>query len=111
MKPYDPKTDYCGPGKGWLNYLITNKPWGANINRCCYGHDAAYETGGTEEDRERADQAMRDCIYKRLVAKWWIWPRFAMLVANRHYVFVRAFGWTRFTYRGETVVRTDGLET
>lgn len=99
MKPYDPNTDYCGPGKGFWAWVIPDKPWGVNINPCCYMHDWAYEKGGTEEDRARADKAFRVCIYNRFVKKR---PRFlAWLVAWRHYIAVKRLGWTRFNYHPE----------
>ena len=32
---------------------------------CCFQHDLAYWRGGTEEDRQRADQALRRCVFER----------------------------------------------
>lgn len=29
---------------------------------CCFDHDVAYWKGGTETERESADQALRDCV-------------------------------------------------
>lgn len=34
-----------------------------NFRHCCDVHDEAYWRGGTEEDRERADRAFRQCIH------------------------------------------------
>ncbi len=98
MKPYDPKTDYCGPGKGVLAKMISNKPWGTRINFCCYAHDRAYEIGGTGGDRYLADLQLWDCIYGKLAQKWWI-PKFvAEMVSRRYYIAVRVFGSSRFNY-------------
>lgn len=98
MKPYDPKQDYCGPGKGWLAKVTPDKPLGANIGFCCYSHDGAYERGGTGKDRAAADERLRDCVYRRQVAKWWI-PKFvARRVARRYYEAVRIFGSSCFNY-------------
>lgn len=98
MKPYNSKTDYCGPGKGLLAKMISNKPWGARINVCCYFHDVAYERGGTGRDRYHADLRLRGCIYGKLAQKWWI-PKFvALMVSERYYIAVRVFGSSRFNY-------------
>lgn len=99
MKPYDKDVDYCGPGKGVLAKLVTNTPWGGNINLCCYRHDKAYEEGGTGEDREHADKVFRACVYKCLVAKWWIPAWLAGMCAERHYVAVRVLGSGRWNYK------------
>jgi protein tyrosine phosphatase (PTP) superfamily phosphohydrolase (DUF442 family) len=32
---------------------------------CCLSHDIAYWKGGTKEDREKADKALRDCVLER----------------------------------------------
>lgn len=99
MKRYDKNVDYCGPDNGWLTRLISNKPWGASINWCCYRHDQAYEKGGSYKDRAKVDEEFRQCVYERLVAKWWI-PKFmARVVANQHWLAVRGFGSGLFKYR------------
>ena len=40
---------------------ILKKDW----YECCYEHDLAYWRGGTEEEREKADRILRDCIIKK----------------------------------------------
>lgn len=40
--------------------LINDDDW----CRCCYEHDLAYWRGGTEKQREEADQQLRDCVYE-----------------------------------------------
>lgn len=99
MKRYDQNIDYCGPGNGLLTRWISNRPWGARINRCCYWHDKAYETGGTGKDRAHVDEIFYKCVRKRLVAKWWIPGWFADMVAMRHYMAVRTFGSGSFNYK------------
>jgi hypothetical protein len=32
---------------------------------CCLLHDIAYWRGGTEEERKRSDEALRDCVFAR----------------------------------------------
>jgi hypothetical protein len=32
---------------------------------CCLQHDLAYWQGGTQTERERADQALRDCVFSK----------------------------------------------
>lgn len=98
MKPYDPKQDYCGPGKGWLAKVLFNGPWGVRINTCCYFHDTAYEKGGTGRDRYLADLRLKDCIYGKLAAKWWI-PKFvAVMVSKRYYFDASHLNPKRFRY-------------
>ena len=99
MKPYNPSVDYCGPGKSWVTKFISNTPWGANINRCCYAHDVAYELGGTGQDRERADVAFRECIEDQFVKRRWTPNFLGKIVAKRYYIFVRRFGSSSWTYK------------
>lgn len=55
---------------------------------CCEAHDIAYEKGGTEVDRLRADIAFRKCL-KRKYSTTWAWIE---------YVFVRMLGARYFNY-------------
>ncbi|MFT4900949.1 MAG: hypothetical protein ACI81V_000216, partial [Lentimonas sp.] len=57
LKPFE--SDGCSmfPDRS----LIDEKDW----CECCYQHDLAYWQGGTLEQREQADQALRDCILKK----------------------------------------------
>ncbi len=50
--PYPFTTDGCSmwPNDGWVD--------------CCVEHDIAYWCGGTSDDRQRADAALRDCVAK-----------------------------------------------
>ena len=32
---------------------------------CCFEHDISYWRGGTEEERKKADEALRDCVLAR----------------------------------------------
>ena len=41
--------------------LILQKDWCA----CCFEHDIAYWQGGTEAERLKADEALRECIFQK----------------------------------------------
>ncbi|MCG8415581.1 MAG: hypothetical protein MI746_15300 [Pseudomonadales bacterium] len=41
--------------------VITSQDWCS----CCFEHDIAYWKGGTGEEREAADAALRDCVAQR----------------------------------------------
>lgn len=41
--------------------LITKDDW----CECCFEHDLAYWRGGTEEERESADLALRECVLRK----------------------------------------------
>ena len=41
--------------------LISEKDWCS----CCFEHDIAYWQGGTEEERLKADEALRDCVLEK----------------------------------------------
>ena len=41
--------------------LISEKDWCS----CCFEHDIAYWQGGTEEERLKADEALRDCMLEK----------------------------------------------
>lgn len=54
-----------------------------NYASCCEAHDAAYDAGGSAEDRARADAALRECVrrHRGLFMAWLMWAG------------VRTFGW------------------
>ncbi len=62
---------------------------------CCLAHDMAYWQGGTEEERKKADEALRDCVHERTKDK---------ALAETMYLGVRAGGhpafpmWYRWAY-------------
>jgi hypothetical protein len=41
--------------------LITGEDW----CQCCFQHDLAYWQGGTAAQRQKADEALRNCIHKQ----------------------------------------------
>ncbi len=102
MKPYDPRIDYCGPGKSFLTKLIPNKLIGVSLNSCCYFHDMAYEIGGDGQDRMLADLRFKDCIFSKFNQKWWVPKAVAWWIAHRYYVVVRGFGTMSFTFTKES---------
>ena len=62
---------------------------------CCFRHDIAYWQGGTEDDRKKADEGLRDCVLERTQDK---------ALAETMYIGVRAGGhpvfpnWYRWAY-------------
>jgi hypothetical protein len=62
---------------------------------CCLQHDIAYWRGGTEEERKRSDERLRDCVFERTGDK---------VLAAAMYMGVRAGGhptfptWYRWAY-------------
>ena len=58
------------------------------VGESCALHDMAYQAGGTELDRWRADVAFRDCIRERE----------RPVVAAIYFGGVRLFGWLFFNY-------------
>jgi hypothetical protein len=62
---------------------------------CCFEHDIAYWRGGTDENRKKADETLRDCVLARTKNK---------ALANLMYQGVRAGGqpifptWYRWGY-------------
>jgi hypothetical protein len=62
---------------------------------CCFEHDIAYWRGGTEAERRKADEALRDCVVERTKDR---------ALAETMYLGVRAGGhpafptWYRWAY-------------
>jgi len=62
---------------------------------CCLAHDLAYWAGGTEEERKRSDERLRDCVLERTGDR---------ALAHTMYLGVRAGGhpafptWYRWAY-------------
>ena len=77
-----------------------------NIRRIGDLHDLLYMIGGTEADRERADQALHDGIIREAVKRgggFWGWvlrrERRGRIVADLYYIGVQMWGRSYFTYR------------
>lgn len=63
----------CSAGKELKNFesdgcslfidrsLINEEDW----CQCCFEHDVLYWQGGTKEQRQQADEALRDCVLKK----------------------------------------------
>ena len=99
MSDYDPNCDYCGPGQTFWTRWVPRRPFGVDINLCCYAHDRAYKRGSTGIDRLEADLKFYWDIIEVMVAKWWIPSWLARWVAQRYYVAVRLFGAFAFNYK------------
>lgn len=65
--PFDPRTSDGCTGVRDLG-----------CRECCVEHDKAYWEGVTEEDREAADQRLRECIQAKGNPFYWLlgWIRF-----------------------------------
>jgi hypothetical protein len=102
MEQYDPKKNYCGP-EGLFSF--PNEFWGVNVNYECYQHDLAYQKGGTDSDRKKADILFyRTMMWKVKGAhsKWnpqyWLaWRR-----VRKMYLICRATGWKFFNEKGKS---------
>ena len=88
----------CGCGSGLLKYF--KPPYAKMFESACNAHDAAYDTGGTEEDRKHADRWLyRNIVLSVLVtyrptrATWFV------LIALLYYVSVRIFGKNYFNFK------------
>ncbi len=60
-----------------------------DVGHCCAVHDVAYQVGGNEFARLRADLLFRKCIR----------DEGRPVIANIYYWGVRTFGWLFFNYR------------
>jgi hypothetical protein len=69
--PFDPSmSDGCSI-PGWLRSLLPILE--AQCNECrpaCVDHDRAYYEGGTEQERELADAALRDAVTPIIGEQW-----------------------------------------
>lgn len=84
----------CG-GKGGLARPL--HWWGLEAD--CDRHDWAYTLGGTEEDRLKADNALREAILARCATAPW-WKRwYYRAQAYDYYKAVREFGKPFFSFR------------
>lgn len=107
--------DYCGPQVvNWytwfLSLLVPDNLWGVYIGDICKEHDADYAIGGTEADRNQADEIFRDKIYNRIYDKLLVpgggpkalakVKRKAHLGSKLYYIGVHVGGKKQFNYKG-----------
>ncbi len=64
----DAMSDGCSVPTWLLDYVPLLAQVCAVARDICVAHDRAYYEGGTEEDRERADLALRDALEPRIGA-------------------------------------------
>ncbi|HEY6011981.1 MAG TPA: dual specificity protein phosphatase family protein, partial [Nitrospirota bacterium] len=60
---------------------------------CCFTHDIAYWQGGTEEDRKKADEALRDCVLERTKDKGLAETMYIGVRAGGHPAFLTWYRW------------------
>ena len=83
--PYNPKIDYCGPGRGWLVKLIPNEIGGVSINYLCYKHDVDW--AADDPRYKKADKEFRGNLKEafKKIGK----PVLGFFVSWSYYVAVR----------------------
>lgn len=92
--PYNPKTDYCGPGQGFLTRLIPRKIGGVNINHICYLHDKAWSQ--LDVRHKEADLAFKEHIKDEFISE--DKKVLGYFVSNIYYIavrFGRAYLWIK----------------
>ena len=60
---------------------------------CCFRHDIAYWRGGTEDERKKADEALRDCVVERTEDKVLAETMFLGVRAGGHPAFPTWYRW------------------
>lgn len=60
---------------------------------CCFMHDIAYWRGGSREDRKKADEELRDCVFKRTGNKALAKIMYDGVRAGGHPVFPTWYRW------------------
>lgn len=73
--------NYCGANNV---FSVPNVIFGAKINDACMEHDAKYRTGGTKEDRLKADN---EFLFDMLASGC------NKFIAYCYYYAVRGYGW------------------
>ena len=89
----------CGCGSGLLKYF--KPPYAHYFKSCCNAHDAAYDAGGTENDRAYADRWLYRHMVK-LANEYEDSPEkitWLVFVAFLYYTCVRIFGRKYFNYK------------
>ena len=101
---WEEKRKSCnGCGTGWNKHLVPNTIYGLNIRLACCIHDPAYEKGGTEEDKNIADENLHDNIEIIIDAfdRWWYPTRLAKRRADTYRFAVQQAGDSSFNYKKE----------
>ena len=60
---------------------------------CCFMHDVAYWRGGSREDRKKADEELRDCVFKRTGNRALAAAMFEAVRAGGHPAFPTWYRW------------------
>lgn len=103
--------------KGIANGITIGPNWlpsAGEIRECGDAHDLLYTIGGTEEDRQKADELLKYGIIRRAEKRgesWWGWitgkKKRGALAAQIYYDAVRAYGATYFAYKATSIVTDD----
>lgn len=94
-----------GCGTGWNKYLVPDTVYGLNIRVVCCIHDDDYERGGTQKDKDKADNNIHDNIdiIIDLFDRWYYPTKLAKLRANTYRNVVQKAGDSAFNFKKEVV--------
>lgn len=88
----------CGCGSGLLKYF--KPPYHEYFRDCCNAHDAAYDCGGSENERKRADRWLyRNMVQKSAKDLSPMRATYMSFIALLYYASVRVFGKKYFNYK------------
>lgn len=89
----------CGCGSGILKYF--KPPYARYFINCCNSHDAAYDIGGTEENRKHADVWLFWRMVGNINIRYFspFKATWLVLISLLYYISVRLFGRKFFNYK------------
>jgi len=106
--PYAPYKNYVG-GEGTVLHKILGPylrtAWWCDLNYAAYVHDGLYEIGGERQDKDFADEAFLQIMYRliketrHVYGTGWTLKRLARRRAYKYYVAVNVFGDEHFNWR------------
>jgi len=98
---YMPKKNCNGCGSGWNKNLVPDTIFFLNITPICCRHDDRYEFGGTEDDKELADEEFFDNLILAVesVNRWYYPTKWARNRCMTYYSFVKDHGESAFDFK------------
>lgn len=89
----------CGCGSGLLKYF--KPPHHEFFKTVCNIHDTAYDVGGNEEDRKKADVWLFRNMIKKIITSDFspLKISYFVFIALTYYISVRMFGKKYFNYK------------
>ena len=104
---WEEKRKNCnGCGSGWNAKLVPDTIYGLNIRLICCIHDADYEIGGTELEKNIADIRFKKNLKKtiELFDKWYYPTSLAKTRAYEYYYVVKKIGYGSFNFTEEVLI-------